>query len=670
LIVFKQQQFSGISMGQSNRQKTKNLKMKALGALVFSVWVLPAVALDLGRLQIRSAIGEPLRAEIEVDQATPEELRTLRAQLASPGEFNEAGMEFNPALNGVTASLQTRANGAPYIALNGRSPIQENFIDLILQTQSSSGKRSKNYALLLNSISDRAANTRSTPPPSSSPRLAIVPPVIADIPQTISNLRPIETSRQQSSSSVELNSDRIPVYRFAPVDNSQNPGTNTRSFESSPPRDATLRAPAVESNVELNAQRIPVYRFAPIDNSQASNQSTTSTASTARPLALNEPALQNSSRFNGASSAQGDKTITVRSGDTTSQLALRHLSANATLDQMMLAILKANPDAFIQGNVNLVKAGAVLRMPDANEATAIPRGEARRTVIAQARDFAEYAKHLAESPLLVDSKNSRSMSGRVTAETTKPQLATPQQDKLTLSKSSASGSGAEAKLASEREAKDAADQLAALNKNMKELEALKQSNSATGGPGEAVTTSSTPANPADANSTPSFSMPSASLSNLSLKNLSENKHLWGWVAALLAAILLFAIWARKKSTEPETVYAPAYDDIPETRSDRINEPVAGPGSIPAQMSAIDLNLQPHVTTTPSGPNPSFAAPASNAAPRPLPSNEDTDQSKLNLAAQLLAKGDKDLARALILSVVSSSNGDNKASAIQMLGQIR
>jgi pilus assembly protein FimV len=657
-------------MGQSNRQKSKNLKMKTLGALVFSVWALPAVALDLGRLQIRSAIGEPLRAEIEVDQATPEELRSLRAQLASPGEFNEAGMEFNPALNGVTASLQTRANGAPYIALNGRNPIKENFIDLILQTQSSSGKRSKNYALLLNSISDRATNTRAVPPASNSPRLAIVPPVTPDVPQTTSTVRPVETSRQQSSTNVELNSDRIPVYRFAPVDNSQNPGRNSRSVESNTTRDGSLRAPAVEGSVELNAQRIPVYRFSSVDNSQASNPNTTSTASTARPSSLNEPAVQTSSRFNDISSTQGDKTIAVRSGDTTSQLALRHLTADVTLDQMMLAMLKANPDAFIQGNVNLVKAGAVLRMPDADEAAAISSGEARRTVITQARDFAEYAKHLAESPLLVDSKNSPTMSGRVTAETTKPELATPQQDKLTLSKSSASANSAEAKLASEREAKDAADQLEALNKNMKELEALKQSNSATGSPGEAVTTSSAPASSADANSTPSVSMPSDSLSNLSLANLSENKHLWAWVAALLAAILLFAIWARKKSSEPASVYAPAYDDTPDTNMDRIDEPVAEHGSIPVEISAIDLNLQPHATTTPTGPNPSFAAPASNDAPNPLPSYEDTDQSKLNLAAQLLAKGDKDLARALILSVVSSSNGDNKASAIQMLGQIR
>jgi FimV-like protein len=48
----------------------------------------------------------------------------------------------------------------------------------------------------------------------------------------------------------------------------------------------------------------------------------------------------------------------------------------------------------------------------------------------------------------------------------------------------------------------------------------------------------------------------------------------------------------------------------------------------------------------------------------------TEQSKLDLAAQLLAKGDKDLARALILSVISSASGELKAKAIQLLGQIR
>jgi hypothetical protein len=56
-------------MGQTNRQTENKLQIKALCALVFSLWVIPASALDLGRLQIFSAIGEPLRAEVEIAQA-------------------------------------------------------------------------------------------------------------------------------------------------------------------------------------------------------------------------------------------------------------------------------------------------------------------------------------------------------------------------------------------------------------------------------------------------------------------------------------------------------------------------------------------------------------------------------------------------------------------------
>jgi FimV-like protein len=88
------------------------------------------------------------------------------------------------------------------------------------------------------------------------------------------------------------------------------------------------------------------------------------------------------------------------------------------------------------------------------------------------------------------------------------------------------------------------------------------------------------------------------------------------------------------------------------------------------MSSIDLNLQPLATPSPLVSPPSNATPA-QVSPSSAPSSADeTEQSKLNLAAQLLEKGDKDLARALILSVISLTHGDIKARAIQMLGQIR
>jgi pilus assembly protein FimV len=439
--------------------------------------------------------------------------------------------------------------------------------------------------------------------------------------QSTALLKTSETGTALNAVSVELNDKQIPVYRFAPVDNVQVAEATTRSNESSRPSGATLKAPAVQANPK---------------------------------------AIEETSR---------EKTVTVKTGDTASRLALRYLGSNVSLDQMMLAMLKANPDAFIQGNVNLVKAGAVLRIPDAEEATQIPRAEARKTVIIQAKEFAEYARRLAESPLLVDGKNTRAMSGKVTAGTEKTENPTPQQDKLTLSKSSVSSTATEAKIASEREAKYNSDQLDALNKNLKDLEALAQK------PAASNTNSSLTAIPAAAAPTQAAPMPQATspttlTTGSSIKDLSDNKQLWAWAAALLAAILLVAFWMRKKSAEPESIYAPSYDDIPNPNTDPVMEAASSPVSVPPLMSSIDLNLQPQVTSAPLATTPAYAEPI-QTPPATVPAQaDDTDQSKLNLAAQLLAKGDKDLARALILSVISSTHGDIKARAIQMLGQIR
>jgi hypothetical protein len=93
-------------------------------------------------------------------------------------------------------------------------------------------------------------------------------------------------------------------------------------------------------------------------------------------------------------------------------------------------------------------------------------------VLAQTRDFAEYAKRLAQSALSVGGKTTREITGKVGVNKPQDLSATPQQDKLTLSKASIQNDGAEAALASAREADDAQNQLAELNKNLQDLEAL------------------------------------------------------------------------------------------------------------------------------------------------------------------------------------------------------
>lgn len=96
----------------------------------------------------------------------------------------------------------------------------------------------------------------------------------------------------------------------------------------------------------------------------------------------------------------GDVLATVRRGQTLSQIA-RDMSAGVSLDQTMLALLRANPDAFINGNINLLKQGAVLRMPSSDELTQLSRAEASALVAQQVAEWRQ-ARRPAAQPVAAD----------------------------------------------------------------------------------------------------------------------------------------------------------------------------------------------------------------------------------------------------------------------------
>lgn len=77
----------------------------------------------------------------------------------------------------------------------------------------------------------------------------------------------------------------------------------------------------------------------------------------------------------------------VRRGDTLSEIAGRMQGEGFTLDQTMIALLRANPDAFIGGNINRLKAGAVLAMPAGEELASVDAGQARRLVASQIQQW-------------------------------------------------------------------------------------------------------------------------------------------------------------------------------------------------------------------------------------------------------------------------------------------
>ncbi|MET0356430.1 MAG: FimV/HubP family polar landmark protein [Cellvibrio sp.] len=63
--------------------------------------------------------------------------------------------------------------------------------------------------------------------------------------------------------------------------------------------------------------------------------------------------------------------------------------SSASVHQTMLALQRLNPQAFIRGNINLLKKGQVLRVPEASEITSISQPEAVRQFNAQVAEWSE-----------------------------------------------------------------------------------------------------------------------------------------------------------------------------------------------------------------------------------------------------------------------------------------
>ncbi len=82
-------------------------------------------------------------------------------------------------------------------------------------------------------------------------------------------------------------------------------------------------------------------------------------------------------------------TVIVRKDDTLSQIAMEHKASDVSMTQMMMALHMNNREAFIKDNINLMRTGAVLQLPEAEQVRSITRGEAGRHFTAQMQQWDE-----------------------------------------------------------------------------------------------------------------------------------------------------------------------------------------------------------------------------------------------------------------------------------------
>ena len=376
-------------------------------------------ALGLGRLNVQSALGEPLRAEIDVTSITADEAVSLQSKMASPETYRAAGVDYNPVLGATHVSLQKRSDGRSVLRLSSDRAVTEPFVDAILDLSWSSGRLVREYTLLFDPPVTRSAQTPAlTSPAMDIPAPAPVPraaaPVPASTPSAPAAQAPVVVAKPKA----------VPAPAPAPAPMASKPAS------------APTPAPS------------PV----PTQRAQA-------------------PASA------AASSATNGQAVKVRSGDSLSRIAERTLKPGVSLDQMVVGLYRANPEAFQGSNMNRLKAGVVLQVPSAEKAKGATPEEARQVIVAQSADFAAYRQRLATGVTeSVAPAQQRQAKGKVEAEVQdRKQSAAPSPDKLTLSKGGMSSAqpGVEDKLSKARAEKDTGTRVAELSKNLDDLRKLK-----------------------------------------------------------------------------------------------------------------------------------------------------------------------------------------------------
>ncbi len=134
-------------------------------ALALTTVALGANAAGLGRLNLMSGLGQPLRAEIDLTSVTRDEAASLSAKLAGADAFTQANIEYGASLSGLRFSVQRRANGQPYVLVTSNQIVNEPYLDLLVELTWSSGRLVREYTMLLDPPETRVARRETEPGP-------------------------------------------------------------------------------------------------------------------------------------------------------------------------------------------------------------------------------------------------------------------------------------------------------------------------------------------------------------------------------------------------------------------------------------------------------------------------------------------------------------------------
>ena len=282
------------------------------------VWLTPlllgpacALALDIGEIQVHSALNQLFDARIPLPALTPEELGKVSVKLAPAPMFKEFDLDRALALTNLVFSVEYNAEGQVYVKVVSTKPIQEPSLGLLVEFSWPRGKTFREFTVFLDPVqrlaqrpSDRSKTVLNTPAAPSAPPVEPAPrpePALATV-----------ATRPEPEPDARRDTGGGPVAERAAVTTAPEPAQ------------ASVAAPAP---LPAEAPSAPVRFYRP-----------------------------------------GDTYGPVADGEGLWGIALKvRPDPGITREQMMQALFQANPHAFSKAGISGLKTGAMLRLPSFRE---------------------------------------------------------------------------------------------------------------------------------------------------------------------------------------------------------------------------------------------------------------------------------------------------------------
>lgn len=126
------------------------MNKKALSLAICMAMAIPTAsnALSLGEIESKSSLNQPFQGKINLLSTSVAEAKSLRVRVASPDVFNRVGIDRPAFLNNIRFRT-TVQNGRPVILVSSNQPINEPFLNFLLEVSWPNGQLLKEYTVLL-----------------------------------------------------------------------------------------------------------------------------------------------------------------------------------------------------------------------------------------------------------------------------------------------------------------------------------------------------------------------------------------------------------------------------------------------------------------------------------------------------------------------------------------